>query len=82
MRSIKDFGAFVELEAGIEGLCHISELDHKRVNHVGDVLKEGETKQFRVLQIDEDGRKLSLSLKAVTESPEQRHIPRPEMQSP
>lgn len=72
VRSIKDFGAFIELEAGVEGLCHISELDHKRVNHVGDVLTEGETKQFRVIQIDEEGRKLSLSLKAVTESPEQK----------
>lgn len=71
VRSIKEFGAFIELEAGIEGLCHISELDHKRINRVEDVLKEGDTKQFRVIQIDEEGRKLSLSLKAVTESPEQ-----------
>ena len=58
-----DFGAFVELEQGIEGLAHISELDTKRVGKVTDILKVGDSKEFRVKDIDEDNRKISLSLK-------------------
>ncbi|MEX2215323.1 MAG: S1 RNA-binding domain-containing protein [Phycisphaeraceae bacterium] len=62
-----DFGAFVELKPGIEGLVHISELDNKRVNKVTDILNPGDTKQFRVLTVDEDNRRISLSLKQVVE---------------
>ncbi|MEM9914218.1 MAG: S1 RNA-binding domain-containing protein [Planctomycetota bacterium] len=58
-----DFGAFVELEQGIEGLVHISELDTKRVGQVTDIVKVGDTKEFRIKDIDEDKRKISLSLK-------------------
>ncbi|MEM8739152.1 MAG: S1 RNA-binding domain-containing protein [Planctomycetota bacterium] len=58
-----DFGAFVELEQGVEGLVHISELDNKRVGQVTDVVKVGDTKEFRVKEIDEDKRKISLSLR-------------------
>lgn len=58
-----DFGAFVELEQGVEGLVHISELDTKRVGQVTDVVKVGDTKEFRIKEIDEDKRKISLSLK-------------------
>ncbi|MEM1109334.1 MAG: S1 RNA-binding domain-containing protein, partial [Planctomycetota bacterium] len=58
-----DFGAFVELEQGIEGLVHISELDTKRVGQVTDIVKPGDTKEFRIKDIDEDKRKISLSLK-------------------
>ncbi len=61
--SITDFGAFVELEAGLEGLVHISELSDKRVGTVGDILKLGDIKSFRIKEVDEDNRKLSLSLK-------------------
>ena len=61
--SITDFGAFVELEQGVEGLAHISELSNQRVNQVTDVLKVGDTKEFRIKDIDEDKRKISLSLR-------------------
>ncbi len=60
-----EFGAFVELETGVEGLVHISELADKHVEKVTDVLNIGDTKQFRVLDISEDDRKIRLSLKAV-----------------
>jgi small subunit ribosomal protein S1 len=60
-----EFGAFVELETGVEGLVHISELADKHVAQVTDVLNVGDTKQFRVLDISEDDRKVRLSLKAV-----------------
>ena len=60
-----DFGAFVELETGVEGLVHISELADKHVAVVTDVLNIGDTRQFRVLDISEEDRKVRLSVKAV-----------------
>ncbi len=63
--SCTEFGAFVELQVGVEGLVHISELDNKRVNMVTDVLRPGDVKEFRVLTVDEDNRRISLSLKQV-----------------
>ncbi len=50
-----DFGAFVELEPGIEGLVHISELSHKRVWRPADVVKEGEQVEVLVLSVDRRG---------------------------
>ncbi len=61
---IADFGAFVELEPGIEGLVHVSQLSDKRVRHPGDVVKEGQEVTARILSVDEEGRKVSLSLKS------------------
>lgn len=58
-----DFGAFVELEKGVEGLVHISELDDRRVNQVTDVVKPGDKVQVRVLDVDPENRRLSLSIK-------------------
>ncbi|MEO1236181.1 MAG: S1 RNA-binding domain-containing protein, partial [Planctomycetota bacterium] len=58
-----DFGAFVELEQGVEGLVHISELSDRRVGQVTDVVKPGDTKEFRIKDVDEDQRKISLSLR-------------------
>ncbi|MCC7146110.1 MAG: S1 RNA-binding domain-containing protein [Phycisphaeraceae bacterium] len=67
VQSTTEFGAFVQLEPGVEGLVHISELSNKRVHAVTDILKVGDQMQFRVLEIDEDQRKVKLSLKAVEE---------------
>jgi len=67
---VTDFGAFVELTAGVEGLIHISELSHERVRTVGDVVKEGEPVRVKVLSVDEDRRRISLSLKQVAEMPD------------
>ncbi len=66
---IMDFGAFVELEPGIEGLAHISELDHTRVRRVGDILKEGQHLEVQILEVDPDRKRISLSLKALKEKP-------------
>lgn len=60
---ITNFGAFVKLPSGIEGLVHISELGEGEVAKVEDVLKVGEAKQFRVINVSKDARKLGLSLK-------------------
>jgi small subunit ribosomal protein S1 len=58
-----DFGAFVELEPGLEGLVHISELSDKQVRQTTDVVKAGQPVQVRVLEIDAAGRRISLSIK-------------------
>ena len=63
VKSVTDFGAFIELEAGVEGLVHISELADRRVDRVEDVLQVGDLKQFRILEISEEQRKIKLSLK-------------------
>jgi small subunit ribosomal protein S1 len=67
VRSVTDFGAFVELEEGVEGLVHISELADRRVNNVEEVLKVGDRQQFRVLDIDPEQRRIRLSLRQVAE---------------
>jgi len=67
---IADFGAFVKLEPGIEGLIHVSELATRRIRSVGDVVTEGETIECRVLSVDPAEQRLSLSLKALIKGPE------------
>lgn len=67
---ILEFGAFVELSPGVEGLVHISELAHKRVGAVGEVLKADEVVRAKVLKIDRDTRRISLSIKALLPAPE------------
>jgi polyribonucleotide nucleotidyltransferase len=64
--SIKDFGAFVNILPGIDGMVHISQLSNERVENVTDVLTEGETIKVKLTGIDERGR-LSLSIKAIDE---------------
>ncbi|OEU45570.1 MAG: polyribonucleotide nucleotidyltransferase [Desulfobacterales bacterium S7086C20] len=66
VRKIMDFGAFVEIFPGTDGLVHISQLDLKRVVKVTDVLKEGDKVKVKVLEVDRDG-KIRLSRKAVLE---------------
>jgi len=63
VRKIMDFGAFVEILPGLDGLVHISQLDHSRVANVRDVLKEGDEVLVKVLEIDSQG-KVKLSRKA------------------
>lgn len=61
---LTDFGAFVELEPGVEGLVHISELSPQRVRRPADVVQAGQEIQVAVLRVDPTQRKISLSLKA------------------
>ncbi len=65
---IMDFGAFVELWKGCEGMVHISELDHKRVKEVKDFCREGDEIVVKVIGIDDKG-KIKLSRKACFEKP-------------
>ena len=64
-----EFGAFVEIEKGIEGLIHISELDHKRVSRVSDVVRMGEEVETKVLTVEPNRKRIALSLKALKEKP-------------
>ena len=67
---VADFGAFVQLEPGVEGLVHISEIDHSRVGRVADVLKVGQEIEAKVLEVDTDRNRISLSIKALKAAPE------------
>lgn len=64
VKTVKDFGAFVEIMPGTDGLVHISELDTSRVNKVTDIVKEGDELEVKVLEIDGRGR-IRLSRKAL-----------------
>ena len=67
---IAEFGAFVQLEPGVEGLAHISELSDEHVRRVGDVVQEGQQIRVRVLDVDEEARRISLSAKALVQADE------------
>jgi small subunit ribosomal protein S1 len=64
---IAEFGAFVELESGLEGLVHISELAGQRVTSVASAVKAGQIARVRILDIDKDNRRIGLSIKKVAE---------------
>ena len=65
VETLKDYGAFVKLADGIDGLLHISQISTQRIKHPGAVLKEGQTVKVKILSIA-DG-KISLSMKALIE---------------
>ena len=69
VRRVENYGAFVEIMPGTDGLLHISEIDHGHVNEVTDVLKEGDEVEVKVIQIDENNR-IRLSRKALLPRPE------------
>jgi small subunit ribosomal protein S1 len=62
---VTDFGAFVEIEPGIEGLVHVSELREERVEKPSDVVKEGDEVEVKVIDINTADRKIALSMKAL-----------------
>ena len=61
---IKEYGAFVELAPGLDGLVHISEVAHKRVGNINEELKIGQEVQAKILEIDKERKRISLSIKA------------------
>ena len=64
-----NFGAFVRVRDGLEGLIHISELSHQRVAHPGDVVHEGQTLKLKIISLDSERHRLGLSLKQAEEPP-------------
>ncbi|MBI5509177.1 MAG: 30S ribosomal protein S1 [Deltaproteobacteria bacterium] len=64
---VTDYGVFVEIEPGIDGLCHVSELSEERVDKPGDMQKTGDEVEVMVLDVDPGERRISLSIKAARE---------------
>jgi small subunit ribosomal protein S1 len=72
--NVTDFGAFIELEEGIEGLVHVSEISREKIERPSDVLKVGESVSAVVLHIDPHERRIGLSMKGVAEKVEKAEI--------
>jgi small subunit ribosomal protein S1 len=72
--NVTDFGAFVELEEGIEGLVHVSEISRDKIDKPSDVLKVGEGVSAIVIHIDPHERRIGLSMKGVAEKVEKAEI--------
>ena len=70
VKSIVQFGAFVEIMPGKEGLLHVSEIDWKRIENPEDVLKVGDIIEVKLLEVDQRSGKLKLSRKALLPKPE------------
>ena len=69
-RLLKEYGAFVELEPGLDGLVHISEVANKRVSNIADELEIGQEVEAKILDIDTERKRISLSLKQVDKADE------------
>lgn len=67
---LTNFGAFVELESGIDGLLHVSEISEERISKASDVLEIGQDVEVMILSIDEASKKMSFSMKALNEEEE------------
>ena len=72
-----NFGAFVRVRDGLEGLIHISELSHQRVAHPGDVVHEGQELKLKIISLDSERHRLGLSLKQAEEPPARPAPPEP-----
>lgn len=80
VKRIVDFGAFVELKPGVEGLVHISEMAHRHVETPHEIVRENEEVEVQVLSVDQNEQRVSLSIKALEEAPER--IEQPKKQEP
>ena len=69
VKRVVDFGAFVEVFPGVEGLVHVSQISHKHIANPSDVLKAGDKVKVKVLEVNPDKQRLSLSIKALEEAP-------------
>ncbi|MDU4696841.1 MULTISPECIES: 30S ribosomal protein S1 [Paenibacillus] len=69
VKRLVNFGAFVEIAPGVEGLVHISQISHKHIGTPHEVLKEGQTVQVKVLDVNPSEKRVSLSIKETEEAP-------------
>ena len=70
VRNLTSFGAFVEIEEGIDGLVHISDMSWtRRIHHPSEVVRKGETVKVQILNIDTENKRISLSIKDLQENP-------------
>ena len=76
VRNLTNYGAFVELQEGVDGLLHISDMSWTRkVSHANEMLKKGDLLECQILSVDEDRRRIALGLKQLTEDPWETRIP-------
>ncbi|MFD1176333.1 30S ribosomal protein S1 [Paenibacillus puldeungensis] len=78
VKRLVNFGAFVEIAPGVEGLVHISQISHKHIGTPHEVLKEGQTVQVKVLDVNSSEKRVSLSIKETEEAP----APTPKAEKP
>ncbi|CIY22634.1 30S ribosomal protein S1 [Streptococcus pneumoniae] len=71
VKRLTDFGAFVEVLPGIDGLVHVSQISHKRIENPKEAFKVGQEVQVKVLEVNADAERVSLSIKALEERPAQ-----------
>ena len=71
VKRLTDFGAFVEVLPGIDGLVHVSQISHKRIENPKEALKVGQEVKVKVLEVNADAERVSLSIKALEERPAQ-----------
>lgn len=69
VRRLTDFGAFVDIGGGVEGLLHVSDISHARVNKPADVLKEGQEIEVKILKLDREKGRISLGMKQLAPDP-------------
>ena len=69
---LTDFGAFVEIEKGVDGLLHVSQIQRERVEKPSDVLTQGQEVTAKIIDLDPENKKISLSMKALLPRPERR----------
>ncbi len=76
VRNLTNYGAFIELEEGIDGLLHISDMSWTRkVTHPSELIEKGQEIECRVLSVDQDRRRIAMGLKQMTEDPWDKDIP-------
>ncbi len=76
VRNLTNYGAFVELQEGVDGLLHISDMSWTRkVSHANEILKKGDPIECQILSVDEDRRRIALGLKQLSEDPWETRIP-------
>ena len=76
VRNLTNYGAFVELQEGVDGLLHISDMSWTRkVSHANEILKKGDPIECQILSVDEDRRRIALGLKQLAEDPWETRIP-------
>jgi len=74
VKRLASFGAFVEVFPGVEGLVHISQISHKHIQTPHEALKDGQQVQVKVLEVNEDAKKLALSIKDLLENAQEDYL--------
>ncbi|MEO1996460.1 MAG: S1 RNA-binding domain-containing protein, partial [Planctomycetaceae bacterium] len=76
VRNLTNYGAFVELEEGVDGLLHVSDMSWTRkISHANEMLKKGDPIECQVLSVDENRKRIALGLKQLAEDPWEKQIP-------